>query len=163
MTDAQGVPLAVDVTAGQCHASTMFESVLQTLKIGRRSRPLAIAGDKAYDVRRIRQWCRQRGIKAIIPAKRKQHKKPGRPCALDRQKYRRRNTVERCIGWLKCCRRIATRFEKLAVHFLGMLKMAMIQRCLRLLTEPSNRTYNVSPSGAGLFNHNPQPIRNTWR
>lgn len=44
-------------------------------------------------------------------------------------------------GWLKCCRRIAIGFEKLAVHFLGMLKMAMIQRCLRLLTESSNRTW----------------------
>jgi transposase len=140
VTDARGVPLAVEVTAGQCHESTMFESVFETLKIGRRSRPLAIAGDKAYDVNRIRQWCRRRGIKAIIPTKRKQHIKPGRPCELDSEKYRKRNTVERCIGWLKCCRRIATRFEKLAVHFVSMIKMAMIQRCLRLLAEPSNRT-----------------------
>ena len=118
----------------------MFESVFETLQIGRRSRPLAIAGDKAYDARRIRQWCRKRGIKAIIPTKRKQNKKRGRPCELDREKYRQRNTVERCIGWLKGCRRIATRFEKLAVHFVGMIKMAMIQHCLRLLAEPSNRT-----------------------
>ena len=132
--------MAVAVTAGQCHESTMFESVFETLKIGRRSRPLAIAGDKAYDVNRIRQWCRRRNIKAIIPTKRKQYKKPGRPCVLDREKYRQRNTVERCIGWLKGCRRIATRFEKLAVHFASMIKLAMIQRCLRLLAEPSNRT-----------------------
>lgn len=93
MTDARGVPLAVAVTAGQCHESTMFESVFETLKIGRRSRPLAIAGDKAYDVNRIRQWCRRRGIKAIIPTKRRQYTKPGRPCELDREKYRKRNTV----------------------------------------------------------------------
>jgi transposase len=52
---------------------------------------------------------------------------------LSRRKYRRRNTVERCIGWLKCCRRIATRHEKLATTFLAMVKLAMIQRCLRLL------------------------------
>ncbi|TVQ51295.1 MAG: hypothetical protein EA377_12910 [Phycisphaerales bacterium] len=39
------------------------------------------------------------------------------------------NVVERCIGWLKCCRRNATRYEKLA----------MIQRCLRLLG-PSDKT-----------------------
>lgn len=140
MTDARGVPLAVAVTAGQCHESTMFESVFEMLKIGRRSRPLAIAGDKAYDVNRIRLWCRRRGIKAIIPTKRKQRRKPGRPCELDRAKYRKRNTVERCIGWLKGCRRIATRFEKLTVHFASMIKLAMIQRCLRLLAEPSNRT-----------------------
>ena len=43
------------------------------------------------------------------------------------------NVVERCIGWLKRCRRVGTRYEKLAVHYLGMVKLAMIQRCLRLL------------------------------
>jgi len=30
--------------------------------------------------------------------------------------------VERCIGWLKESRRIATRYEKLAVHYLGMAR-----------------------------------------
>ena len=50
----------------------------------------------------------------------------GRPPVLDKAAYRLRNVVERCIGWLKICRRIATRSEKLA----------MIQRCLRLLAEP---------------------------
>jgi len=80
---------------------------------------LAIAGDKAYDVKYVRQWCRRRGIKAIIPSKRKPYRRPGRPCQLDKKKYRRRNSIERCIGWLKGCRRIATRFEKLAVHISG--------------------------------------------
>ncbi|RMD64350.1 MAG: hypothetical protein D6826_02635 [Alphaproteobacteria bacterium] len=46
---------------------------------------------------------------------------------------------ERCIGWLKGCRRVATLYEKLASHFL-----AMIQRCLRLL-DPSNE--NLVPMG----------------
>jgi len=35
--------------------------------------------------------------------------------------------IERCIGWLKQARRIATRYEQLAVNFLAMLKVAMIQ------------------------------------
>ena len=52
---------------------------------------------------------------------------------------RGRNAVERCIGWLKGCRRVATRYEKLATHFLAVVTLAMIQRCLRLL-DPSNRT-----------------------
>lgn len=45
---------------------------------------------------------------------------------FDKSLYRDRNIVERCIGWLKESRPIATRFEKLAIHFLGMLKLAMI-------------------------------------
>ncbi|MEM1356203.1 MAG: transposase, partial [Planctomycetota bacterium] len=51
----------------------------------------------------------------------------GRPPTFDREAYRRRNVIERCIGWLKHARRIATRYEKTAVNFMAMLKLAMIQ------------------------------------
>ncbi len=56
---------------------------------------------------------------------------------FDRQAYRQRNVVERCIGWLKENRRVAVRYEKLAINYLGMLKLAMIQRYLT--TEFPNR------------------------
>lgn len=46
--------------------------------------------------------------------------------------------IERGVGWLKECRGVATRYEKLAVNFLAMVKLAMIQRYLRLLV-PSDR------------------------
>jgi len=39
--------------------------------------------------------------------------------------------IENVIGWLKESRRIGTRYEKLAINFLAMLKLAMIERCLR--------------------------------
>ncbi|HEU4632200.1 MAG TPA: transposase, partial [Gemmatimonadaceae bacterium] len=42
------------------------------------------------------------------------------------------------VGWLKESRRLATRYEKLAVNFLAMVKLAMLQRCLRVLYS-SNR------------------------
>jgi transposase len=48
--------------------------------------------------------------------------------------------VECCIGWLKECRSVATRFEKLAVQYLGMVHLAMIERYLRLLTRQPNLT-----------------------
>ena len=46
--------------------------------------------------------------------------------------YRRRSVIEQCVGWLKGCRRIGTRFEKLAISFVAMFKPAMIERYLRL-------------------------------
>ena len=128
MTDAKGVPLGVVLSAGQSHESRFFERVMDSVKIARRRRPDAVAGDKGYSYPRIRAWCARRGIEAVIPARSDQ---PRVRCS--RRKYRRRNVVERCIGWLKCCRRIATRHEKLATSFLAMVKLAMIQRCLRLL------------------------------
>lgn len=137
MTDRLGTPLGALVTAGQAHESMSFEALMDTVAVrgvaGRR-RPDAVAGDKGYSYPRIRAWCRRRGIEAVIPTRSNQPRE-----RLDRKKYRQRNVVERCIGWLKGCRRLATRYEKLATHYLAVVTLAMIQRCLRLL-DPSNRT-----------------------
>jgi transposase len=117
---------------------------MNAVRIGRRTRPRRLAGDKGYSYPRIRRWLRQHGIRAVIPQRSDQviHHR-GRPLVLDRKAYRRRNVIECCIGWLKECRRIATRFEKLALHFLAMIKIAMIQRYLHALsiyqTQPRKR------------------------
>jgi transposase len=97
-----------------------------------------VAGDKGYSYDRIRRWLRRRGIAAVIPQREDQRKKRrrGRPLKFDKELYRRRNVVERCVGWLKECRAVATRFEKLARHYLGMVKMSMVERYLRLLDSP---------------------------
>jgi transposase len=73
----------------------------------------------------VRQWLAERGIRAVIPTRSDQ-----RRLTLDRALYLRRNVVELCIGWLKGCRRMATRYEKLAGHFLAIVTLAMIQRTL---------------------------------
>ena len=138
VTDGEGTPLAVHVTAGQAHESSAFQEVVEAVRVpqrrGRpRSRPQRIAGDKGYDIPWIRRWLRQRKVQAVIPEKSKPHGRgPGRPPVFDGEAYRRRNVIERCVGWLKHARRIATRFEKLAVNFLAMLKLAMIQRYFRI-------------------------------
>jgi hypothetical protein len=35
--------------------------------------------------------------------------------------YRQRNMINRVVGWLKERRRLATRYGKLAIHFLALL------------------------------------------
>jgi len=128
------VPLGVLITPGQAHESKSFEQLMDTVNIGRRRRPNAVAGDKGYSYPRIRAWLSKRAIEAVIP-----HRSNQPAVKLNRKKYRGRNVIERCIGWLKWCRRIATRYEKLAESYLTMIKLAMIQRCNRLL-QPSDRT-----------------------
>ena len=99
-----------------------------------RSRPRQLAGDRGYDARRIRHWLQQHGIRSVIPPRRRRGvRKAGRPISYDRQAYRGRNVVERTIGWLKECRSVATRFEKLALNYLGFVHLAMIQRMVRTL------------------------------
>jgi transposase len=107
---------------------------MNAVRIGRRRRPSRVAGDKGYSFPRIRRWLRQHTIGAVIPQRSdqlRQHR--GRPLRLDKDAYRRRSVIECCMGWLKECRRIGTRFEKLALNFLAMIKLAIIRRCLRIL------------------------------
>jgi transposase len=139
MTDGNGLPLGFIVSAGQRNDSIVFEAAMDSVSAilqrrGRpRRRPKQLAGDKGYSYPRIREWLRSHGITAVIAQRddqRKRHK--GRPIEFDKELYRRRCVIEQCIGWLKECRRVATRFEKLAVNFVVMIKVAIIQRYLRL-------------------------------
>ena len=135
---------AIEVTAGQVHDSTRVEAVMDLISIpqplGRpRTRPDQLAGDKGYSYPRIRQWLRDHRIGAVIPQRDDQRANhQGRPLNFDKDEYRKRSIIEQCIGWLKECRRIGTRFEKLAINFLAMVKVAMIQRYLK--SEFSNTT-----------------------
>jgi transposase len=60
----------------------------------------------------------------------------GRPVRFDAALYRRRNVVERCIGRLKQVRRIATRYENRALHYLVFLHLAAIILWLDELFRP---------------------------
>jgi transposase len=144
--DGRGVPLAAAVTPGQAHESKSFEGLLEGVRLrGRRGRPrcrpVMLAGDKGYSYPRIRRWLARHGIKAVIPRRKDQRPDDGR-VRFDKETYKRRAVVEQCVGWLKECRAMATRFDKLAVNYLATVKLAMIQRYLRLLaplSDPSNR------------------------
>jgi transposase len=68
----------------------------------------------------------------VIPTRKDQRPNP----RFDKATYKRRNVIERCIGWIKENRRVGTRFEKLAINFLAMVKLAMIRRCFRMLESP---------------------------
>ena len=138
VVDGNGLPLSAVVTAGQAHESKSLEPVLEAVRIKRpgrgrpRRRPRRLAGDKGYSYRRIRRYLRRRRIKAVIPTRKDQRRNPH----FDKEAYRRRNVVERCISWLKEDRRLATRHEKLAVNFLAMVKLAMIRRCFKVYDSP---------------------------
>ncbi len=130
----KGLPMAVTVTAGHRHEATQFEAVMGRVRVpGRRGRPRTrprrVAGDKGYSSRRIRRYNRRRGVVSVIPTKSNE----GRIRGFDKASYRRRNVVERWIGWLKDRRRLATRFEKLAENFEAMVKLAMLERLLKAL------------------------------
>ena len=97
--------------------------------------PLKLAGDKGYRAKWIDEYLLELGIKPVIPSKANEDR-DARPVVFDKSAYRRRSIVECLIGWLKESRRIATRFEKTAINFGGMVKLAFIHRYLRLCAPP---------------------------
>jgi transposase len=121
------------VTAGQRSESAQFEAVCALVEAPRR--PKRLIADRGYDAKRIRAWLRRRQIRAVIPERKlaagRSRRRRGRPPVLQAEEYKRRNAVERLIGWLKEHRSLATRFDKLASSFLAMVKLACIRRLLR--------------------------------
>jgi len=136
--DDEGHPLHFELSAGQAHDSSMFETVLDGADDALHDEhgvampwPVALAGDKGYRADRIDRYLLKLGIKPVIPS-RENEDRARRLVSFDKNAYRRRSIVECLIGWLKESRRIATRFEKTAVNFGGMVKLAFIHRYLRL-------------------------------
>jgi transposase len=91
--------------------------------------PAALIADKGYDSDAIRDDLEERGITPVIPP-RSNRKAPIR---WRKRLYRERNRIERMIGHLKINRAIATRYDKLAESFLGMLHLASIKHWLKFV------------------------------
>lgn len=139
LCDGQGHPLHFHITGGEVHESTVVDTLLegadaQVLDVDGApvAWPVHLAGDKGYRANWIDEYLIERDILPVIPSKENEDRS-ARLVEFDKAVYRQRNIIERLIGWLKESRRIFSRFEKTAKNFGGMLKMAFIQRYLRLV------------------------------
>ena len=125
VADRRCRPLARLTSPGQHGDSPYFIPLLDAIHIRRRRlgrprrRPGRVLADKAYSSRSNRAYLRRRAIKATIPDKedQKAHRRArgragGRPPTFDSERYKQRNTAERCINKLKGFRAVATRYDK---------------------------------------------------
>ncbi|WP_443044841.1 IS5 family transposase [Streptomyces sp. Go40/10] len=136
--DSRCRPLAFVLTPGQAGDAPAFLGVMSRLRVPRpvgrpRTTPEMVLADKAYSSRPIRTHLRRRGIRAVIPQpsdqatnRKRRGSRGGRPSAFDREAYKRRNTIERCINKLKQWRGLATRYDKTATIYLAGLHVAAI-------------------------------------
>lgn len=123
------------MTAGQAADSPQFIPVLEKVRVRLpvghpRTKPGAVAGDKAYSSRGNRRYLRKRNIKAVIPEKKdqaanrkKKGSRGGRSISHDADLYKERNTVERLINKLKAWRGVATRYDKSPESYLAGLHL----------------------------------------
>lgn len=137
LCDRNGHPLHFTLTAGQAHESQSLIELLEGAVVTGTDDhtnvwPVQLAGDKGYRADWIDLYLTEQGINPVIPSKANEDR-DDRTMDFDLDAYRQRNIIERLIGWLKESRRILTRFEKTAINFAGMIKMAFINRYLRLM------------------------------
>lgn len=138
--DAEGCPIHFELSAGQAHENTTLVDLLNGVDDEMTTGdgepvawPVAIAGDKGYRANWIDEMLLEMGVTPVIPSKENEDR-DARSVEFDKDRYRQRNIVERLIGWLKECRCVFARFEKTAINFAGMIKMAFIQRYLKILS-----------------------------
>src|SRR5262249_50647139 len=95
----RGVILGIYVTPGQRHESTAFKPLMRRIFLRRRRGipywPTKLAADKGYSYPHIRRWLRQHHIEPVIPTRKNQPREE----SFDKATYRKRNLVERVVGW----------------------------------------------------------------
>ena len=105
------------ITAGACHDAPLFETVFEQLPAEHALEHGVM--DKGYDSDKIRNKLREEDIEPVIPPRSNRKEQ----YEYDKDVYKSRNKVERLINRLKQFRRIATRYEKLASTFLGLIHL----------------------------------------
>ena len=86
-----------------------------------------VIADKAYDANRLYEKVIEQGGDPVVPPRR--HRK--RQHAYDKALYKERHRVENFFKRNKHCRRIATRYDKLAETFMGFVVLASIMIWLK--------------------------------
>jgi putative transposase len=115
LCDALGLPLKFILTPGQ---SSDFKEALPLLKDEKANYVLA---DKGYDSTEIVDYIEKKiQAEVVIPSKSSRKIQRGH----DQLIYRERNIIERLFNKLKQFRRIATRYDKLKLHFQAFTALA---------------------------------------
>ena len=115
IADASGRALAFAVAPGQVHELPLAPGLVDLLP----DIPGWIVGDRGYASHAFRQHIWDIGARPAIPPKSNEA-----PVACPSWIYNNRNRVERLWGRLKEWRAVATRYEKTANSFMGVLCLA---------------------------------------
>ncbi len=118
VVDTNGLPVQIGLTPGETHDNQLCSVLLSEL----RPQTMLLA-DRGYDADWIRALAGEQGAWANIPPKRNRKE----AICFSPYLYRARNLVERFFNKIKQCRRIATRYDKLAANYLAFIKLASIR------------------------------------
>ncbi len=121
VVDPRGRVARLHLSAGNeadiSHAQSVLEEVPAAM----------VVADKGYDSDAFRAWLRARGTQPCIPP-RSNRNLPEKYC---RRAYKKRHVVENFFERIKNYRRVATRYDKLAITYLGFVYLAVTVLNLR--------------------------------
>ena len=123
VVDTNGLPIRLALTAGEAHDNRLAGKLLSRLKSG-----TMLLADRGYDADWIRALAAEKGVWANIPPRCNRSE----PICFSPYLYRARNLVERFFNKIKQCRRVATRYDKLAANYLAFIQLASIRLWLRV-------------------------------
>ena len=132
VTDALGNPLDFILTGGQASDVGQAASLLQLTPAGAE----ALLGDKGYDSDAFILAIKERGMSAAIPPRR--NRTTPREC--DWFVYKERHLIECFFNKIKHYRRVFSRFDKLAINYMGFIRfvsaLIWLSACFK---SPENR------------------------
>jgi transposase len=123
LVDTNGLPVRLALTAGEAHDNRLAGKLLSRLKSG-----AMLLADRGYDADWIRTLATEKGAWANIPPRSNRNT----PICFSPYLYRARNQVERFFNKIKRCRRVATRYDRLAANYLAFVQLASIRLWLRV-------------------------------
>jgi len=109
-----GCPVRFALTAGQKGDAPQADALIEGLPAE------VVLADAAYDSDRLRKVIADKGAIAVIP----NNPSRARKHRIDKHLYAQRHLIECCFSKLKQFRRVATRFEKTARHYLAVVTLA---------------------------------------
>ena len=125
VVDTNGLPVRLSLTAGETHDNRLAGGLLSRLKAGS-----MLLADRGYDADWIRALVTKRRAWANIPPRSNRNE----PICFSPHLYRARNLVERFFNKIKQCRRVATRYDKLAANYLAFVQLASIRLWCALMS-----------------------------
>ena len=127
IADGAGRAIAFQIAPGQAHELPQAVPLLERLP----GVPRWVVAGRGYTGHAFREHVRDLGARPAIPPQRHEA-----PVARPNWIYHDRNRVERSWARLKEGRAVATRYEKTARSFMGVLCLAAVLDWLRHLTRP---------------------------
>lgn len=115
LVDSNGLPVRLALSPGEAHDVRLAGKLLSRLKSGS-----MLLADRGYDADWIREVAMKKGAWANIPPKSNRSD----PICFSPYLYRARNHVERFFNRIKQCRRVATRYDRLAANYLAFALMS---------------------------------------